>query len=212
MVLVVWQGVRNGKSQSAFSAKIASLTSDLGQTKQQVVEAYRDQQTEVARRQQAEKDLAIIVQASGRATREGVVSDIKKSPIKVEVSGTAEAAPLQTEDVRIVQSIVRSSHSDAQYAAQWVIQPNVPINTLRRIITCNVPLKYKEWRPASGVLSFSSGGLDSVRIYPPDPTKLVIDLMNLPGLPVLSPEQALLIFVYSEAGPIKIKSIEVGPK
>jgi outer membrane murein-binding lipoprotein Lpp len=220
VLLVVWQGVRNGASQSAFVKRVSDLTSQVSTlqsevtaTKQQVTYARSDQQTESTRRQQAEKDLAVIVQGTGKSTREGVAEDIKKSPIKVQVAGgSVETAPLQTEDVRILQSVVRSTHSDAAYAAQWIIQANVPINLLRRLITCNVPLKFIESRPSNGLLAFLGGALDPIRIWDQDKTKVIINLVGQPGTPIFVPEQSIIIHIYAESGPITIKSVDVGPR
>lgn len=220
VILVVWQGIRNGASQSAFTRRVSALTTQVGTlqsevagTRQQVTDARSDQQAESTRRQQAEKDLAIIVQGAGKSTREGVSEDIKKSPIKVQVTaGSVETAPLQTEDVRIIQSVVRSTHPDAAYAAQWIVQANVPINLLRRLITCNILLKYIEWRPSNGLISYESGALDPIRILDQDKTKVVIDLTGRTGTPVVVPEQSIIIHVYAESGPITIKSVDVGPR
>src|SRR5665213_343631 len=79
VLLVVWQGVRNGTSQSAFVKRVSDLTtqvstlqSEVTATKQQVTDTRSDQNTESTRRKQAEKDLAMIVQGAGKSTREGV--------------------------------------------------------------------------------------------------------------------------------------------
>jgi hypothetical protein len=55
--------------------------------------AKQEVETESVRRQQAEKDLSIIVQKSGRATRLGISEDIRKTPLKVEVNGKPADTP-----------------------------------------------------------------------------------------------------------------------
>jgi hypothetical protein len=212
--LVIWQGVRNGRAQSAFKADIADMKRDSKRARDDVQEARQDLKNESIRRQQAERDLALTVQGIPKATREGVAEDIKKSPIKVEVKGgVAESAPLQTEDVRILQTVVRSTHADAPYAAQWIIQANVPVTpSLRRLITCNVPIKYIEFRPSSGGMTFLGGDKDPIRIFENDNTKILINVLGQPGIPIIVPEQSIIIHVHSAVGPILIKSIEVGPR
>lgn len=95
-----WQ---QSRSQKAHAAEVAGLNGTLssvrGELKDvqsqttdlqlQVKTLTGDQQTEVARRQQAEKDLMLALQSTSRATRQGVAEDIRKTPLKVSVSGGA---------------------------------------------------------------------------------------------------------------------------
>lgn len=90
-----WQ---QSRSRSAHAAEVASLNGaltsvrgDLQTVHGQVQTLTANQQAEVGRREQAEKDLAIIVQGTGKATRRGVADDLRKSPLQVDLNG----GPLQ---------------------------------------------------------------------------------------------------------------------
>lgn len=87
VVLIVWQGIRNGRAQGSFARDLKDAKKEAQQAHNEVGQARQELKIESARRQQAEQDLAILVTATGRSTRQGVVEDIKRSPIKVEVSG-----------------------------------------------------------------------------------------------------------------------------
>jgi len=221
VALVVWQGVRNGEAQAGFQRTVENAAQSAQRASQRIDGLQRDEQTEIARREQAERDLAIIVQGTGKSTREGVVDDIKKSPIKVELNGAQpETAPLQSEDVRIVSSVERSIYPDAPYAASWIIQPNVPITgSFRRIISCASAIKYiEDHLTGAGIISVGKGSKDTgkmvpeVRIDEGDKTKIIIDMSAVPGIPLLTPEHSYIVHVYSDVGAVIIKKIELGPK
>jgi len=220
IALIIWQGVRNTNAQRAFDSKVGELQGMIKDTRKQVSDARADLQTESARRQQAETKLGNMVQETGRSTRNGVSEDIKKSPIQVQLNGaTPEVAPLQAEDVKIIQSVERSNRPDAPYAAQWTVQANVPImNLFRRVVSCSSPIKYLEWHPTGGMLYTSQLRKDNgkevplCRILDEDKTRVVFDLHGQPGIPLFGPETPLIVHVYSESGPITIKAIEVGPR
>ncbi|MBI3664693.1 MAG: hypothetical protein HY236_00450 [Acidobacteria bacterium] len=72
---------------SAVLRKTGDLEGEAKQLRAEQQNARQEQQVESARRQQAERDLAMMVQNSSKSTRAGVAEDIRKSPIKVEVSG-----------------------------------------------------------------------------------------------------------------------------
>jgi hypothetical protein len=100
--LVAWQAIRNSKAQQGATHQIETLRLDIEgaraearNAKDEAQGAKREVQNESNRREQAERDLAIIVQASGRSTRQGVAEDIRKSPIKVEVNGGSIQDPAE---------------------------------------------------------------------------------------------------------------------
>lgn len=192
--------------------QISSLNRGIESERNETAELRGSLQPEIARRQQAERDLTLIVQRTGSETRVGVAEDIRKSPIKVDVVAAKAETPLQSEDVRIIPSTVRSSHTDAPYAIELVIQANVPIMNLRRLLTLSHPVKYLEWRPSSGQIIFMAGEKNAIWKLEGDATKVVIALEGANGLPVLNPEQTLLVFLSADNGPLSIKSIQVGPR
>lgn len=117
-VATFWQ---QSRSRSAHAAEVAvlngsltSVRSDLSNVQtqttalqNQVKDLTSAQQAEVGRRQQAEKDLAIIVQASGKATRQGVAEDIRKSPIQVEVNGQPIAqSAMSAEEKKAIRQVL----------------------------------------------------------------------------------------------------------
>lgn len=92
--LVVTQGIRAGRAQRSASSQIAGLQKDISKAaaeaesaKSEATAAKQEVRNESSRRQQAEKDLLIAVQASGKSTRQGVAEDIRKAPINVELAG-----------------------------------------------------------------------------------------------------------------------------
>jgi hypothetical protein len=78
VALVVWQGVRNGKSQSVFKKSVDDAADAAKHANGRIDQLQQEQKAEIARREQAEKDLAVIMQGVGRSTTEGVVSGIKQ--------------------------------------------------------------------------------------------------------------------------------------
>lgn len=108
--LVVVQGIRTNKALQRSTAQITNLENDIQGAKTEAQNARAEAsnartevQKESARRQQAEKDLEIIVQSTGKATRQGVAEDIKKNPLKVSVNGAGG----HTEEERKKREAVR---------------------------------------------------------------------------------------------------------
>ena len=85
--LVSTQGIRGRNSQRSAANQIEALRQDVKAARTEAQNANQEVQGESSRRQQAERDLAIIIQSSGRATREGIAQDLRKIPLKVEVNG-----------------------------------------------------------------------------------------------------------------------------
>src|SRR5580700_2500994 len=57
VALVIWQGVRNGKAQGEFQRTVENAAAAAQLASQRTDGLQRDERTEVARREQAEKDL-----------------------------------------------------------------------------------------------------------------------------------------------------------
>lgn len=157
--LVIWQGIRNGRSQHDFLERISGLTAkvgslqkdlqttrnDLTDTKQQVVDARSEEKIESTRRQQAERDLTTTVQGVGKSTREGVISDIKQSPISVHIDGTpAPPTPIKLPNITFTWTPQQSVHDDAQFCQRLVFQSDIPVNPLALIVMFSAPLKYAD--------------------------------------------------------------------
>jgi hypothetical protein len=83
--VVYWQQAR---VRHAHVLEIGNLNDSISKVRDETKTLRGEQEKEVARRLQAERDLAIIVQGTGKSTRDGVVSDMRQSPIKVELSGS----------------------------------------------------------------------------------------------------------------------------
>jgi hypothetical protein len=169
-----------------------------------------EQETEIARRQQAEKDLALIVQSSGRAVREGVVSDIKKSPISVQINGELAAPqPLEVEEIKLFSEVERSSHTDAPYAIKVTLQATAPIDPLRLAIRCTNEIKYVEmsYPTGMGVGQMWYGGIE---VYKNDRTIVIVNMTGNGKAPV-RPDLPLILHI-SSAQPIIVKSFERGPR
>jgi hypothetical protein len=84
--LVVLQSERNRQGQQGALAQIAALKADVVDAKNEARNLRTDLQLENARRQQAEKELAMIVQDSGYSTRASVGQDIRNAPVKADVN------------------------------------------------------------------------------------------------------------------------------
>ena len=112
--LVITQGVRANKSQRTANNQIASLRQDIGGAKteaegakSEAASARQEVQRESDRRQQAERDLATIIQASGQATRVGITQDLRKIPLKVEVTGKPADTPERKQIREVLGNFVR---------------------------------------------------------------------------------------------------------
>ena len=84
----------HAKESTDLADKLGQLRKETEKLRGETDQLRSEHKTEVARRQQAERDLAIIVESTGRSTRTGVADDIRKSPISVNIQGqpTAKAA------------------------------------------------------------------------------------------------------------------------
>jgi hypothetical protein len=142
VVLVIWQGVRNGNAENVFMAnmgylnrQVKGLQAELSTTEKQVSDSRKDLANESIRRQQSEKDLGIIVQASGKSTREGVATDFKNSPIKVDVSGAGEV-PLKLTP-QFIGVLPAYNNQDHTNQGTFMILTNKIITPIRLLVTCD---------------------------------------------------------------------------
>lgn len=91
--LVIIQGIRAGRSQRTANAQMMQFQQDVDGAKDEAKGAKQEVQRESDRRKQAERDLAIIIQASGQATRIGITQDLRKIPLKIEATGKPPDTP-----------------------------------------------------------------------------------------------------------------------
>ena len=198
--LVVWQGVRNGRTQLAAGQQIGSLRDDVRTAKSEAQNARHDLENESTRRKQAERDLAIIVQATGKSTRDGVVSDIKKSPIKVQVEGLqADASAPVLVGVRFTEARIPSTNPEAPYGKQVTIQTDRRIEPVAMIIKCNGPI-------SSGSANAGNGTYTNVTTGPVagDATMFLIAWQS----PAFLPETPIIATLFSKEN-VKVVSVEL---
>jgi hypothetical protein len=79
------------RARVARANETQALTERIGEVQRETEKLRHEQQAEIARRQQAERDLAIIIQGVGQSTRSGIAEDIRRSPITVNVESGASA-------------------------------------------------------------------------------------------------------------------------
>jgi hypothetical protein len=152
--LVVLQGMRNGKAQYELKRAVEAAAAAAQQATTRIDQLTGDQRKEVARREQAEKDLAIIVQSSGKAIREGVAEDIKKSPIAVSVTNGAKISPEddakfaeQIEKMVSIGSVLQKqfieTYDIAAVKSQWVKWTNDTTASLHRLAGASYVIQFK---------------------------------------------------------------------
>lgn len=104
LCLVIGQGARTSLTQMHALSQIETLTDDVKSTHKLLT-------VESTKREQAEKDLAIIVENSGRSTRAGVAADLRSAPVKVSLEKTARE---HAEPIRAILDAVLYSNDDAR--------------------------------------------------------------------------------------------------
>jgi hypothetical protein len=156
--IVIWQGVRNGMAQGVFVSRVSELTSKMQGLQSDISNARTDVTTESTRRQQAEKDLALIVQGVGKNTREGVVSDIKSSPLKVNIEPGQPEPPVLV-GIRFTEAREASNDPALPYAEQVTIQTDKKIEPVALVIECSGPLSNGNASSGSGAYMMVSTGL-----------------------------------------------------
>jgi hypothetical protein len=189
--LVGLQTYRNSTGQKSLTQQISGLKSDLTDTKSQVTDARREQQTEIARREQAEKDLKEIVQGSGMSTRKGVIEDIKKSPIKVDISGGSpeEALRLSANSIGVIPAYNEDNHVNQ---GTFALTTNKIVTPVRMLVSCEGDIDIAS-ATIAGTNTVSSGGWGGKFS-----TKQYGVGINSPAW---SPSTPLLVTVYASQNP-----------
>ena len=194
--LVVWQGIRNAQTQNALRFDVKEARDAAWHARDDVGQARQDLKSESTRREQAERDLALIVQATGRSTREGVVSDIKSSPIQVHVNGQIDQ-PLAVENIKLFSEAEKSTRADAPYAMKVILQADTSIPNVFLNISFNGELKYIESTVRDGALYY--GGIYLLNAD----HKVVVVYVKSSGAAVLNTDSPIVLHVAS-ANPIAI--------
>ena len=212
VVLVVTQGIRTMRSQRSSANEISGLKGTLGSVRTDLTNVETatsllrsEQTTEIARRQQAETDLALIVLGSGKAVREGVVSDIKKLPI----NGQMASQPLVIEELKLFSEVENSTHADAPYGIKVTLQATAQIDPLRIAIRCASEIKYVERRYPKG-LGDGEVWYGAVEVYKNDHTIVIVNMTGN-GKAAIRPDLPLILHIES-AEPIIVKSFERGSR
>lgn len=89
-VVTFWQ---QSRSRHAHAVEITALNNTLGSVRTDLKNFSSRADIEVARREQAEKDLMLGMVAVGKDTRAGIAQDLRKIPLKVEASGKSADTP-----------------------------------------------------------------------------------------------------------------------
>jgi hypothetical protein len=191
--------LQQSRSRSAHANEVGSLNTRLGtlginlKTVQGTVDTLtQQQQTEVARRQQAERDLAIIVQATGKSTREGVVGDIKKSPIQVQLNGAPvpPAIPIQIPNIKLIWEAQASLHDDAKFCQKLIFQSDISVNPVALVTTFSASVRYAD-------LVIKTATLGGVTINKDNNKRVDIALRGLGGDALLRSDESLVVVVCS---------------
>jgi outer membrane murein-binding lipoprotein Lpp len=172
---------------AALDSKVLSLNSKIDGVKEQ-------QRAETSRREQAERDLATIVQGASKATRDGVVSDMKRSPIKVELSGLppgGSTLPIHASNITVTSEQRESVRQDAPYCKALIFQSDSPVNTIGIIVSLSAPIKYVKLLEKQLVLQG-----DSI-IDKEEPRKLSV-VYRAFGEAVLKPSHPLTVLACAE--------------
>jgi hypothetical protein len=93
VALIVLQGVRNGQTQSDLQTDVREARDQAKSARTELQTVRAELEREGVRRQQAEKDLGLIVRQAGSETRSGVAEDFRKAPIQVQLNGQPTADP-----------------------------------------------------------------------------------------------------------------------
>ena len=167
------------RSRTAHANETKSVGDKMGEIRRETdklrVQADQlrlEQQVEVARRKQAEHDLTIIIESSGKSTRSGVVDDIRKSPITVNVNGQP-TAQVTIEKRRIREAL-------AQYMQQGIAlrerckaddpasnlesEANVWFGEVQKYLITNLDASFLSQFVADRPSAFSPGGVPQKRV------------------------------------------------
>jgi hypothetical protein len=126
--LVITQDIRANKTQRAASSQMESLQGDVGGAQQEAKQAKEEVQRESDRRQQAERDLVMAIQSSGQATRVGISQDLRRMPLKVEVTGKPADTPERKRIREVLGNFVRDG---MRIRDQLASESTVPISQVQ---------------------------------------------------------------------------------
>ena len=89
-----------------------------------------DLAVESARRDQAQKDMALIIKKAGTETRVGVAEDFRKSPIKVDI-------PIGKEPLKLYVNLSQPTRGEnVPYETQFLITVNQAVTPVRLLVQC----------------------------------------------------------------------------
>jgi hypothetical protein len=213
VLLIIWQGIRNGESQTELQGNIGAAKRDAKAARDAAITARSDTDVmrlelnaENARRQQAERDFALIVRRAAADTRAGVATDIRKSPIQVQVNGMPSfpAKPLEAADFRLFQDNCVKEHDDAPYCLKLTIQSDKPEMRVMVAVYLSAEINYSRASNLPGAF------VGTAVVYPSDKHIFVIAISALQPFPVISPEQSWVFYLSAES-PIHVTSFEGAP-
>lgn len=156
---------------AGLSGTLTSVRGELKDVQSQVKTLTDNQQTELARRQQAEKDLMLALEATSKATRQGVAEDIKKGPLKVWVSGAGGHSDEEKKKRAAVRAELGNFMSEARSLMNFCVKPPSPNFSCENAVTqwnmkCltyireNVESSYAARFSSASGLSMSWSGVD----------------------------------------------------
>ena len=145
-------------------------------------------EVEIARREQAEKDIALMVKKSSEDTRTGVAEDFRKSPIKVDI-------PPSTEPLKITTRLMRMAGDVPPFLNEALLLTNRLITPVRLTVECDSDLTKVDAR----IVGASSAIVEG-------PARLSARAYRLAILsPAWTPSDPLLVTIHSNNGDIACK-------
>jgi type II secretory pathway pseudopilin PulG len=138
VALVVWQGIRNAQAQSSLQSDVRDARNEASEARKEakhVREQFGKVQNELeregVRRQQAERDLALIVQSAGKETRAGVADDIRKTPLKIDVSEFKRPPRITS-----VNRWPAEPNSSPPYEVKFLVMVDQTVTPIRLMVEC----------------------------------------------------------------------------
>ena len=106
---------------------------------------------ESARREQAQKDMALLVQKAGVETRTGVAEDFRKSPIKIDV------APIK-EPFKVTGNLLQAATGDhPPYETKFILTVNQMVTPIRLLVHCESEILQANGSVAGAGVQLSGG-------------------------------------------------------
>lgn len=142
--IIGWQAVRTNIAQEEFKKSQSQLEimiqdekkatqvahEELKSLRGQTDKLRADLAVESARRDQAQKDMALIIKKAGTETRVGVAEDFRKSPIKVDI-------PIGKEPVKLYVNRSQPTRGEnVPYETQFLITVNQAVTPVRLLVQC----------------------------------------------------------------------------